>query len=498
MAFNISYVYQAIDKFSGTASKIRRSVNSMGKQAAKTHFTMQKLGESLKNLATKAALIGAVVGGFSVREFIKFETALLGVAKTANIDVGRGLDSFGDKFTELSLKIPIAATELLNLGQAGAQMGVTGQKDILAFAETMGMLAKTTNVAGEEGAAQMARLIKVTGGSNSQIKNFASSLVSLGNTTAATEGEILQFATQLASSGALYGVSGTQAMGLAASMRALGVQTEVGSSVVGRSLGIINKSIRAGGGSLKYMSKLTGIAGKDLKEAFDKDAIGVLTKMGAGLEKMKDNGRDVADALSVLGLEGIRDIRVLGTLANNSALVADKIKQAGSAFEENTALQKEFDVQSKSLGNRLILLGNKSKKFGKLFTLAFKQPIDDSVKSMGRLIDGMNEMLEFEVNMRKSGEARDRIAFDTSMGFARARGLLIGSGAMEDIKSKLESNSIGVNKARSSINAGNQLNSVLEGNITVRAAQGTQVENINISTKGSMAANLGLSMGGAY
>jgi len=395
MAFNISYIYRAVDKFTPVANKIKRSVAGITKKVKSSTLAIKKMGTSLKKLAkSKGFLVVTAAFALGIREYARFETALLGVAKTANIAVGPELDELGNKFTALSLKIPVSAKELLNLGQAAAQLGVEGKDNILNFATVMGKLSRATNVAGEEGAAQLARLIKITGGSTAEVENFASALVELGNTTAATEGEILQFGTQLAGAGALYGITGTQALGLAAAMRSLGIQSEVGSSVVGRSLGIINKAVQRGGSELKNIAFLTGIAGKDLKKAFSEDAINVIARLGAGLQRMKDEGKDVAGALALLGLEGIRDIRVLGSLAKNSGLVNEKLAQSARAFRENIALQKEFDIQATSLANKLSLLLNNFAKIAKQVGIIFRPVMDVMIFELTMLSNILSIVLD--------------------------------------------------------------------------------------------------------
>ncbi len=368
MAFNISYAYQAIDKFSAVSARINKSVERtrtkfrrLSQQMQKTRADSKGLGNTLGDLRVKM-IAAAAIGFAAIKSYTGFEDALLGVAKTANIKVGPELDKFGDRFTELSLKIPISSQELLHFGKSAAQLGVKGKKNILLFSGVMGKLVRTTDIVGEQGAASLARLITVTDGSMDQVGNYASALVDLGNTSAATEAEILHFATTLASRTAVFGIAGTQALGLAAALASLGVPAELGASAVGRGLGAINKSILKGGGALQMMSQLTGIAGKDLKEAFGKDPMKVLQLFGGGLEKFEAKGHDVTQMLAAFGLQGQRDLQVLGLLAKHNELVTEKIIQSAKAFKENIALNKEFAVQMGSLSSKMKILWNHAKK----------------------------------------------------------------------------------------------------------------------------------------
>lgn len=347
----------------------------------------KKLSASLAHLGKRTLQVAAIGVGFAIREFIKFENALLGVAKTANLELGPSLDRFGEKFVDLSKKIPVSAVELLNLGKSAAQLGVKGKKNILNFAEVMAKLARTTNIVGEEGATQLARLITVTGGSTAQVENFASAIVELGNTTAVTEGEILEFATRLGGAGALFGITGTQALGLAATLKAVGVRSEEGASSIGRGLGAINKAIIAGGEKIAGLSKLTGIASKDLKKAFGADAVGVLAKFTVGLDKFIAKGNDATQTLAFFGLEGIRDLKTLGLLAKNTDLFTEKLAQSKNAFKKNIALQKEFNVILGSLGTKFFLLFNNLKNLGRKFVLFIKPALETMIAGFSNTID---------------------------------------------------------------------------------------------------------------
>ena len=417
MAFNISYIYQAIDKFSAVSNRINKSVERtqkkfrrLSQQMNKTRHSSKGLGNTLGDLKVKMIAVAAISFA-AIKSYTGFEDALLGVAKTANIKVGPELDKFGDKFTALSLKIPISSQELLNLGKSAAQLGVQGKDNILLFAEVMGKLARTTNVAGEEGAAQMARLISITGASTDQVGNFASALVELGNTSAATEGEILHFATLLASRASVFGITGVQSLGLAAAMKSLGIQAELGGSSVGRGLGAINKAILGGAERLRAMSHLTGIAGENLKEAFGKNPVKVLQKFGAGLKRMEEKGADMTQMLAAFGLEGIRDLSVLGLLAKHTDLVTEKMNQSAKAYKENIALNKEFAVQMGSLSTKAKILWNHMKKLLINLVALLRPFLDLSIVILTGVIKAFNGFInQFPILSRFMGAMISTVA----------------------------------------------------------------------------------------
>lgn len=417
MSFNISYKYKAIDAFSNVANNIARSIQNINKSTNAASSSMIKLKNSIKdmsatqriamNLEARARLLrrsnslrsywgeptslmnsagqvglGAAAGltrwsgskaglltisaaaTASLVTFAKYETALLGIAKTANINIGPELDQLGNKFLDLSTKIPVTSTKLMEMAKMAAQFGVRGNDNLLLFAETLAKLQTATNIQGETGASDLARLIVVTRGNFADVKRYGSTLVALGNTTAATEAETLRFATRLAGSGAIFGMGATQALGLAAALRSLGVRAEMGSSSVQRALGTIDKVIQKSGAKRDIISKLTGINPDELQAAFKSDATGFLLKFTEGLGNAAKKGANLNAILTEIGLTGVYNFHTLGIMAKNADIVRQKIELAQTSFQQNTALDKEFNTRIGSLQSTWEIFVNKFTRLG--------------------------------------------------------------------------------------------------------------------------------------
>jgi TP901 family phage tail tape measure protein len=365
----------AIDNVSGTIESIRSKFPKLDKTITRTNFLFENMQKNTAGLRKKLDAVGStlssagqsmttfatlpIVGamGLAVKAAADYETALLGVGKTTDLS-GKALEDMGNKFQEMSTRIPLSSVELMQLGQTAAQLGVRGTSNILKFSETMAKLATASNVAGEEGATDMARLISVTGGSTKEIDRFASALVDLGNNSATTEKDILGFATRMGAATAIFKVSGVQALGMGAALSSVGIEAEAGSSSIQRGLGQINAAINKGGAGLNALSTLTGIAAGDLKKRFSEDAMGVLVEFAGGLDKAAKKGGDVSKILGSFGLSGVRDIQVLGTMSTKIEDVRKSMSRASTAYKENIALDKEFGAQKNSLNNQMTLLKN--------------------------------------------------------------------------------------------------------------------------------------------
>lgn len=366
---------KALDSLSGVLDKVKakfpqldRAVRNTNRTFAVLSKTHEKWSRSVGKIGDKMQSIGGyltagitvpvlAVGGLAVKAFADFETALIGVGKTTNLS-GEALQDLGNQFQQLSLRLPISTVELLELGKTAAQLGVRGASDILKFSEVMGKLSRATNVAGEEGASDLARFITVTKGSIGDVDRFASALVELGNTSAATENEILGFALRLGGSTALFNVSGTQALGIATTLKSVGIEAEAGASAIQRVMGEMNEAIVKGGTKMEMLAKVTGISSKEIKSRFKTDAVGVLRDFASGLDRLGKNGGEITQALAYFGINGVRDLQTMGALSQNVGLLDEKLRTANDAFKENVALNREFAATANSVDSQTQLMKN--------------------------------------------------------------------------------------------------------------------------------------------
>lgn len=344
---------KAVDRSNQSFKNFQASTAAWTTAANRIGKPMQQVGKVLTAAVTLPAL---AAGAYSLKAFTDYESALVGVGKTADVE-GPALEALGKQFVDLSKRVPSTAVELLELAKISAQLGVK-RPDLLKFTETMSMLASATNIVGEEGATDLARFIKVTKGSIGDADRFGSAIVELGNKTGTTESEILSFATRLGATTALFNLTGDQVLGISATLRSLGLEAEASSSALQRTFGTINETISKGGQKMEVLSKLTGIAGGELKKQFKTNAVGVLRDFAAGLDRVQKNGGDVTQVLSYFGMEGVRDIQVLGTLSQQVAALDTNLGYSKNAFGANLALAEEFNRSLGTTANKTKMTWN--------------------------------------------------------------------------------------------------------------------------------------------
>ncbi len=334
---------------------------------------------------------------------IEFNSDLIDVGKTADIS-GEELRDFGQDIVDLSRKLKTVGTPaLLQYAKVAGQLGVKGTKDILAFTESLAKLEQATNIAGDQGAADIARLLTLTDGGVENISDFGDEIVNLGNNFAATESEILSNSTAIAQNTGQYRVGRRFVLAYGTATKAVGLEAEITGSTIGRTLGVMERAIRTGE-NIQAIANTTGNSVEELKAKFRDNAGGVFTEFIAGLNRIDQAGGSVNEQLENISIKSIRDQRVLASLATNGF---DVLEGSISATAEAAgALDKEFENSSSKLEAQLgrvkiawdnLILSIEDgegalSKIAAFFAGLFANALDDaafSIKLLGAGISGL-------------------------------------------------------------------------------------------------------------
>lgn len=348
-----------------------RDLERINKTGRGTELTISKLGLAF------TALGGAAAIGFAINSVRQFETALLGVAKTTGL-AGQELNDFAQGISAISLRIPVSTAELLELAQAAGQMGVTGSENLEKFSVTVAKLGRASDLAGAEAATALARILNVTGENIESIDTLASVIVSLGNNVAATESEIARMTTEVARATSVFGVSSSEAAGLAAAMTSIGIRAELGGSSVGRAMQEITSAVQEGGERLDKFANTLGLNGERLAEAFEQDKLAAFQMFLAAVGEL---GLDAGNALESVGLGGQEIAKTIVPLSGNIDILTRTLGLASDEVENATALDKEFEATLSSLDSQIQISRNAVAQFGKEFGSELTPSITASLKA---------------------------------------------------------------------------------------------------------------------
>jgi TP901 family phage tail tape measure protein len=341
---------------------LKKAQKSVQRWGTKTQTTLanvsKKIGRGFKSLLTPINALGAALAGaFSVTKIVQaaanYETALVGVKKTTGL-AGDELAKFEADMSAFTQRFAIGKVELLELAQAAGQLGVK-TKDLGKFTQIMAEMAKASDVAGEEGAKAIARLLTVTQEGVGVADNFTSALVGLGNSAKASESEILEMSTRVAQATSVFKVSSADVLGISTALKELGQRSESAGSSVGRAMIAINSAIQAGGKEAEEMARVMGTSVEQLAADFKDNAFETFLTF---LDRLGEQGTGATETLKKFKIAGAQNTAVLLTLAQNMDIVRDKLGQSSDMWTENNARVNEASIANETAASKFLILKN--------------------------------------------------------------------------------------------------------------------------------------------
>lgn len=328
------------------------------------------VGKSVGNFAIKLAgvvgvaltveqafqALSAVVSS-SLESFAALDQGLIAVQKTTNF-TDEEMRKMEQSIIDMGREIPLAHDAMLEIASAAGQLGVTGVSNITKFTETMAKMQGATDLAGEEGAKSLARLLTTAGEGYDTIDRLGSVIVALGNNMAASESEIVRMASEVGRATAAFAVSSADAAAMGAALKSMGAQAELSGSAISRSMIEIQGAIEDGGKKLEWLSQVTGMTQKQLKDTFEKDATAVFTAWIQGMGNLKEQGVSTIKMLDMMGLSGQEAIKGLSPLISNTEVLTKALALADEEFKNNKALTDEARKAAESYNAQVQLMKN--------------------------------------------------------------------------------------------------------------------------------------------
>lgn len=303
-----------------------------------------------------AAALGAVRSGINLavessEKFSDMETRIVGVAKTTGMARSEVEALYGEvRRLSSSTELPIATSELMDYAETAGQLGVTGRDGLLAYMRTLGMLSRTSDIVGQEGAEQLAMFINLTGELHSEAERTGSALTVLGNDASAGEKKILAMAQEIAAATTEFRLGAPTILGWSTALAELGREPEAASTSIATAIRAIQRAVLDGGTALDTFADAAGVSAEEFAAAWRRSPSEALEVLLRGISRFGNEG---SVALDKLGLSSDRLDKTLPTLAQNMSLVAKRLEQGSVGYRENTALANEatqaFDTQASRL-----------------------------------------------------------------------------------------------------------------------------------------------------
>ena len=401
----ISSVSQQLEELERTQSNtngvkgVRESTSAyqgLASQLKDTGKGIKEVGESIDTITKpiQYASTALAAGGVASAKFaIDFEDSFAGVKKTVDATpeqlakIKQGIIDLSTTGIDGRGAIPQTATELNELAAAGGQLGIS-QENIVDFTEVMAQMGSATNLVGEEGAATLARFMNVMGTSQGEIRNIGSAIVDLGNNSATTESEIASMALRMGKYGSSVRMSAADVLGYSAALSSLGIEAQMGGSAIGRTWLSIETAVASGGEGLTKFAKYSGKSAEEFKEQWNTDSSGAFNGLLKGLQ----SAENLTVALDDLGINNTQDIQAMMALVNGYDLVTESVNRSNTAYQENTALQEEFNAKNETTASKLANTKNNIIEAARSIGETMLPSIQDASTTVADFAKGLSQM----------------------------------------------------------------------------------------------------------
>lgn len=239
---NTSQAESQLNSFQGTMRSVANQLESTG-----------------AGITTAIGAPLAAVGGTVGKLGIDFESALSRVRKTTGLTAA-DTAALGKGILDLSASTEggaRSADDLAKIAEIAGQLGIEGSDNILRFTRIISQFSGATGIAGDQAAAQLQAIQLLTGVDPGQLENVSSTIVDLGNKTAATESQINEFALRLAGSLHTAGATAQEILGISATLASLQIDPEAGGTAISKFFVDMSAAANSSGAAVKDTSAKT-------------------------------------------------------------------------------------------------------------------------------------------------------------------------------------------------------------------------------------------------
>lgn len=354
------------------------------------------VGDAMTRTVTPA-IVG--VGAASIAAATSIDTSLTNVKKTVD-GTEAEYAALKDSAIEFSKTNAVSASQVLDIQALGAQLGFTVE-ELEEFGRVASGLDIATNMDAETASTNMAQFANITKMAHSEISNYASALVGLGNSYATTESDISNMAMRLASAGTQVGMSQADILGLATALSSMGMEAEAGGSAVSTIMANIDKAVATGSEDMQAWASAAGMSAEQFASAWKSSPVDALSAVLAGMEAATEEGGNMSLMLEELGISELRQTDAMKRLAGNAGYLGDAVKTANDAWDANTALSDEVANRNESLAAKFEMLKNRAVAVADqvggpladalLGAIDAAQPLFDAIESGAKAFSRMSE-----------------------------------------------------------------------------------------------------------
>lgn len=369
------------EEYKEFAKQVKEAKIVLGKMEGQSKATASSFEKAWSRLKT---YVGLYVGASVAMQKI---TSMMGDLMTLSDKMGEVMKTTGftaDEVGRLSTNLKKLDTRtdltgLMELSAKAGQLGLKSIEDVEGFAEAANKMLVALPEMGAEGATEMLKVALATGeidkigrqmreglieGSSATavaMEKVGSTIDRLRATTAATAPAITDFVKRVGAVGAQSGISIDQVAALGTTVDALGMRVEMSATALSRMIPAIRNNAFS-------VAKAIGVTPETLRELFE---------TGRGMEAIllifqhiKDSGKDADSIEKLLGMAGMQEVMkelnqqgaragiIFAGLSQNVDELRKNLSTAAQAYEENVAIQQEYNKMNETTAAKWARLKN--------------------------------------------------------------------------------------------------------------------------------------------
>lgn len=373
--------------FGSKAAEVGGEIHNMG-------YKMEQIGSKATKGITLPILAAAAACGAAA---VDMDTSLTNVRKTVD-GTEQQYQALKASAIEFSKTNAVPASQIMDIQSLGAQLGFAID-ELDEFGRVVSGLDIATNMDAETAGTELAQFANITKMAHSEISNYGSAIVGLGNNMATTEADISSMAMRLAAAGTQVGMSQADILGLAAALSSMGVEAEAGGTAISTIMSQIDKDIATNSAAVEIWASTAGMSAQQFAGAWKNDPVQALTALLSNMEKATAEGGNMSVMLEELGIDSVRQTDIMKRLAGNSDLVTKAVSLSNDEWEKNTALQNEVDNRNASMAAKFQILQNKVTAVAEKIGTPLVNALLDVIDAAGPLTEGIADAAQVFADM---------------------------------------------------------------------------------------------------
>ena len=346
--------------FASGAQRINGQLQQMGFHTQTATAGLGGVGTllgTMANPATAAALAVTALGGAlvgSAQSAAAWQTSMTGVAKTTGLG-GADLAELSDQLLTMSTNMPVAASGLAEIAQAGGSLGIA-KEELAGFTEVAAQMGVGFEMSAEQAATAGAKILNAFGQEmdTENLRSLGSVVNAMGDSFAATEPQVLDFLNRASFLNTTMGQSIPQVAALGTTLVSAGMEAEVAATGIKSAINMLTSETSKKGG-MDNWAKLMGTDVDTLKGKIAEDLNGTLIETANVIAGMADPTERFQAAVAAAGTEGAP---ALLKLAGAGEDYAKALGMSNSEWENATSLQKTYDAQMSTVTSQWTIFTN--------------------------------------------------------------------------------------------------------------------------------------------